>query len=208
MLSRIDLRSPNIASERERKLQLTTNFFTPLGPKPPPPETPPDPKASPPPPPKPRPSVFLWLTGTLRLGDVVMLQPGAAPLNLLDGATLTGSGGQPRWHVEGNIGGSIGPVQLGTHSRLDGPTRIRSALAAADLSFSGRTWVVAYANFDAENMVTRPCARKLQLQFTIENLLNDCVNVTDRNGTTPNRYQPGYLDAVGRSMRVGVRKLL
>ena len=32
-------------------------------------------------------------------------------------------------------------------------------------------------------------------------------DVTDRDGQTPNRFQPAYLDPIGRSIRIGVRKL-
>lgn len=42
--------------------------------------------------------------------------------------------------------------------------------------------------------------------FTIENLLNDRINVTDRTGATPNRFQPAYINPLGRSIRLGVRK--
>lgn len=32
-------------------------------------------------------------------------------------------------------------------------------------------------------------------------------DVRDATGAVPNRFQPAYLDPVGRSIRVGVRKL-
>ena len=43
--------------------------------------------------------------------------------------------------------------------------------------------------------------------FTVENLLNDRIDVRDRTGATPNRFQAAYLDPIGRSIRLGVRKL-
>ena len=45
------------------------------------------------------------------------------------------------------------------------------------------------------------------LQFTIENLLNDRIDVRDRLGRVPNRFQAAYLDPLGRSVRLGLRKL-
>jgi iron complex outermembrane receptor protein len=47
----------------------------------------------------------------------------------------------------------------------------------------------------------------LSVQFTVENLLNDRIDVRDRNGATPNRFQAAYLDPLGRSIRLGLRKL-
>ncbi|MEG8045694.1 hypothetical protein QP185_01235 [Sphingomonas aerolata] len=47
----------------------------------------------------------------------------------------------------------------------------------------------------------------MTLQLTVENLLNDRIAVRDRLGRTPNRFQAAYIDPVGRSVRLGLRKL-
>ena len=47
----------------------------------------------------------------------------------------------------------------------------------------------------------------MSLQFTVENMLNDRIQVRDRTGATPNRFQAAYLDPLGRSVRLGLRKL-
>jgi hypothetical protein len=212
VLTQVDLRSVNIASERERKLQVTANLYLQLGPEPPPPPAPPAGLSAtvptpPPPPPRPRPSIFAAITTSIRLENAVTLRPGLAPLDLLNGETLSGTGGRPRWEVDANIGGNIGPINLGTYSRLQGPTRIRNDLAPSDLRFSGRTWIVLYSQFDIEKLVIRPWTRRLSLQLTVENLLNDRINVRDRTGAVPNRFQPAFLDPIGRSIRIGMRKL-
>ncbi len=212
VLTQVDLRSVNIDRERERKLRLTTSLYLQIGPTPPPPPAPPAGLSAtlptpPPAPPKPRPSIFASVTTSMRLDNVVTLRPGLAPLDLLDGETLNGTGGRPRWEVEANIGGNMGPFNLGTFSRLQGPTRIRSDLAASDLRFSARTWIVLYSQIDIEKLVARPWTKRLSMQLTVENLLNDRIDVTDRTGAVPNRFQPAFIDPVGRSIRVGVRKL-
>lgn len=208
-LIRADLRPVNIASEIERKLRMTVNLWTQLGRAPPPP---PDPSAAggtapPPPPPKPRPSLFVFATTTWRLDDRLALRPGSPSLDLLDGATLSGTGGRPRWEMEGNLGGSYGALNLGVFGRLQGATRVRGDLAASDLRFSGRTWLVVYGSLDAEHVVHRPWARKVTLNLTVENLLADRIAVRDRTGATLNRFQGAYLDPLGRSIRLGIRKL-
>ncbi|MBW6527752.1 Plug domain-containing protein [Sphingomonas sp. RHCKR7] len=206
-LVRLDLRPAAVAEEDERRLRVTLNLFTELGPKPPSPPATPDPNAPPPRPPRPRPSVYVTGSASWRLSDRLTLLPGQPALDLLDGATLDGNGGRPRWEVEGNLGGSYGPASLGLFARLQGSTRVRDLLPAADLRFSGRDWLVLYGNLDAEKLVARPWAKRLSVSFTVENLIDDRIAVRDRLGATPLRFQPGLIDPVGRSIRLGVRKL-
>ena len=205
----VDLRPVNLAYERERKLRVTIDAQVMLGKAPPPPPAPgADAKAAPPPPPpKPRPSLWLSATTNYRLEDQLTLRGTGPVLDLLDGATLSGTGGRPRWDVDMNGNFSYGVFNLGVYGRLQGPTRIRSDIAASDLRFSGRTWLVLYSFVRMEKVVKKPWAKGLNINVTVENLLNDRINVTDRNGQTPNRFQPAYLDPIGRSIRVGVRKL-
>ncbi|MGU3392054.1 TonB-dependent receptor [Sphingomonas sp. M1A8_2b] len=210
-----DLRPVNIAREREKKMQVTLSLSTPIGRAPKPP-TPPVAAATttakesatpPPPPPKPRPQIYVSMTTTWRLDDRLALRNDLPALDLLDGDTLTGTGGRPRWESELNLGGSLGPASIGVYGRLQGPTRIRSDLAASDLRFSGRTWLVPYGSLKVDQMVKRPWARNTTVQLTIENLLNDRIGVRDRLGRTPNRFQGAYIDPLGRSIRLGLRKL-
>ncbi|WP_375242992.1 TonB-dependent receptor domain-containing protein [Sphingomonas parapaucimobilis] len=207
----VDLRPVNLAFERERKLRLTINAQLTLGKTPPPPPRPApgtDAKAAPPPPPpKPRPSLWLSATTNYRLEDRLTLRRPRPAVDLLDGATLSGTGGRPRWDVDLNGHFSYRLFNLGVYGRLQGPTRIRSDIAASDLRFSGRTWLVLYSFVRLENVIKKPWAKGLNVDFAVENLLNDRINVTDRNGQTPNRFQPAYIDPLGRSVRVGVRKL-
>jgi hypothetical protein len=206
----VDLRPINIDSEHERRLRLAFNLSTSIGKAFPPAQEPPPRAAAtsgpPPKPPKPRPTISASVTTTLRLEGQLVLQPGSPSLDLLNGATLTGTGGRPRWETEIDLRGSAGNLSLGFLGRIKGPTRIRSDLAGADLSFSGRTWLVPYGSFDAGKAVAQPWARNLTLQITVENLLNDRINVRDRTGAIPNRFQQAYIDPLGRSIRLGVRK--
>ena len=212
-LSTLDLRSLNLARERERKLLLTTDLSTPLGRKPSEPAkraegdttTPPPPP--PPPPPKPRPTMYMNGTLTYRLDDRVTLRDGQPALDLLAGDTLDGTGGRPRWQLDGTVGGTIGPFTPGLYARIQGPTHARSTIAASDLSYSGRTWLVAYVTLDAGALVARPWAKRLSVALVAENLLNSRIVVRDRTGATPYRYQPGLIDPLGQQVRIMARKL-
>ncbi len=47
----------------------------------------------------------------------------------------------------------------------------------------------------------------MRVSLSIDNLFDARQQVRDRLGTTPLSYQPGYLDPLGRSVRLSVRKL-
>ena len=202
----VDLRATNVAFERERRLRATVNLSLPIGPKPLP-----GPSSGtenlPPKPAKPRPTISATIGTTYRIDDVLSLRPGSPRLDLLDGATLTGTGGRPRWQGDIDLRGTYGSANIGLYGRVQGSTRIRSDIAASDLRFSGRVWLVPYLDIGVEKIVDRPWAKQLSLQFTIENLLNDRIDVRDREGRTPDRFQSAYIDPEGRSVRLGVRKI-
>ena len=202
----VDLRATNVAFERERRVRATFNLSLPVGPKP---LLAPSPaKQGPPPkPPKPRPTISATIGATYRIEDVLTLRPGSPTLDLLDGATLTGVGGQPRWQGDIDVRGNYGPASVGVYGSFQGSTRIRSDLAASDLRFSGRVWLVPFLNLNVDKIVDRPWAKQMSLQFSIENVLNDRIDVRDRDGRTPDRFQSAYIDPEGRSIRLGVRKI-
>ena len=47
----------------------------------------------------------------------------------------------------------------------------------------------------------------MTFQFQVQNILNDRIDVRDRNGATPYRFQPAFLDPYGRIIRLTVRRL-
>lgn len=200
-LLRADIRPVNLFREVERKLKAEVSFFGAIGPTPPPPA-----KDAPPPPD--RPQVWAFVTMTARLSDRLTLREGQAELDLLDGETLDGSGGRPRYEVMGNVGGSLGAFRMGTYGNWRPATRIRSPLPASDLRFSGLTFLGLYAQIQADKLAPRaPWAKRMTFQFDVQNLLNDRVDVRDRNDTVPYRFQPSFLDPYGRTVRLSVRKL-
>jgi len=147
------------------------------------------------------------LTANYRLTDRLQVGSGLASLDLLNGATIDGSAGRPRWTLEGRSTGTYRAYTLGLLGRLQGDSAISSPLPSADLRFSGRTWLVLYGNINLEQLVHRPWARRLTLSFAVENLLNNRIHVRERVGDTPYRFQGAFIDPLGRSIRFGVRKL-
>jgi hypothetical protein len=206
-LTSVDLRPVNVARERERKIRAVLSLSTALGRKPKPlaggqPEGAGSPKPS-----GQRASIDLVIAGTWRLEDRARLQADGGSLDLLHGDTLTGVGGRPQWEIHATLSGTTGALNFGIVPRLQGPTRIVSALPTSDLRFSSRIWIVPYGSLDLERVVKRPWAHALSVQLTVENLLNSRIKVRDRNGDTPYRFQSAFIDPLGRSVRLGVRKV-
>jgi iron complex outermembrane receptor protein len=52
-----------------------------------------------------------------------------------------------------------------------------------------------------------PWLRGARISLSVGNLLNSRLQVRDAAGLTPLSYQPGYLDPLGRSVRISIRKL-
>lgn len=202
----VDLRPVNLARENEKKLRMTLNLQTPIGRAPPPPPAP-NKDGPPAKPAKPRPFLYINLTTNYRLQDRLVLRNGLPSLDLLNGATIDGTSGRPEWDVDGTVGGNYGPFNVGVYARLQAPTRIRSASAVSDLRFSAKTWLTLYGSLDIAKIAHRPWSKQMSLQFTVENMLNDRIQVRDRTGATPNRFQAAYLDPLGLSVRLGLRKL-
>ncbi|MEG8025906.1 TonB-dependent receptor [Sphingomonas aurantiaca] len=56
-------------------------------------------------------------------------------------------------------------------------------------------------------MKAHPWLRGMRISLSVDNVFNTRQRVTDATGATPNTYQPDYLDPLGRTVRLSVRKL-
>lgn len=82
---------------------------------------------------------------------------------------------------------------------------------SSDLFFSDIATVNLrlFANLGEQSWVTRnPWLRGTRVTLAVNNLFNSRPDVTDAAGTTPLSYRPGFLDPLGRSVTIGIRKLL
>jgi hypothetical protein len=133
-------------------------------------------------------------------------------LDLLDGSAVNRRGGQPRHEV--NV--QAGYQKDGAGVRLNGNWRAKtwvdggltgqdlffSDLATlnvslfADLTTSRRDWVKAY-----------PVLNRTKITFNVDNLFDNKQGVRDALGVTPQTYQADYLDPLGRTARLSVRKV-
>jgi len=149
---------------------------------------------------------------TVFFSDQILIRPGVPELDLLNGAAASNTGGQYRNEIEGQLG----YTQAGFGGRLSldwkENTIVRDPTApTGDLNFSSLTTLNLrlFLNFSAQPAVVKawPFLRGSRLTFSVTNLLDDRVKVTDSAGQTPLSYQPAYIDPVGRLVALSFRKL-
>jgi hypothetical protein len=149
---------------------------------------------------------------TWHFAESILIADGVPKLDLLNGDATGSSGGQPRHEVEARVGymnNGLGARlgvdwESGTHvnGALNGSSRLDfGSLATANLRL--------FANLGQMPSLVKahPFLRGSRISLSIDNILNTRRDVTDATGATPLRYQPGYLDPLGRTVSISFRKL-
>ena len=159
--------------------------------------------------------VQLAVFHTVTFMNEIRIRPGVPVLDLLNGAAIGNSGGAPRHQIEARAG--IGKSGLGARLSLNwqSPTRVLAnpdgVAAANDLFFSGLTTLNLrlFADLGQRPGVVQkhPWLRGSRISLAVNNLLNDRINVRDRNGNEPLGYQRDQLDPLGRTVTLTFRKL-
>jgi iron complex outermembrane recepter protein len=146
---------------------------------------------------------------TWRFEDTVLIRPGVPELDFLNGSAAGSGGGTPRHQLELRAGffrdGFGGRLEADWQSG----TRV-TGVAGDDLTFSPQTTVNLrlFANIGQQRDLVRavPFLRGTRITLSVDNLFDQRVDVRDASGNTPLSYQPFYLDPVGRSVRISLRK--
>ncbi|MES3153716.1 TonB-dependent receptor [Sphingomonas faeni] len=150
---------------------------------------------------------------TWHFTDRVLVAQGGPSLNLLDGDAIGNNGGQARHELQAQAGytnnglGARLSANYATGTRVNGGT-----LAAPEiLNFGGLATadVRLFADLGQrlEWVKAHPWLRGMRVSLSVDNVLNTRQRVTDATGATPNNYQPNYLDPLGRTVRLSIRKL-
>lgn len=150
-----------------------------------------------------------------RFADTVLIRPGLPELDLLDGAGIGSSGGVSRHEITADGGynrnglGARATVTWQSATRVDrtpgGPP------SPNDLRFGALTTVNLrlFADLGARRDLVRahPFFRGSRLTLGIDNLFDRRIDVRDASGATPLGYQRDLIDPLGRTVRIGFRKL-
>ncbi len=147
--------------------------------------------------------------------DSVLIRPGVPELDFLDGSAGSSRGGKPRHELELQSG----LFKNGLGARLTGNWRSATLVRGGPALGGGTGDDLFFDDFATVNLRLfadlgmqsfareRPFLRGMRVSLSIDNLLDSRQQVRDRFGTVPLSYQSGYLDPLGRSVRLSVRKL-
>src|SRR5262249_35784963 len=123
------------------------------------------------------------------------------------------TGGEPASEIEAQAG----ITKMGLGARLTATwqagTTVRggSASAPTTLNFSDLTTVNLrlFANLGAQRrlVAAHPFLPGTRVTLSCTNLLDAHMHVRDATGLTPVRYQKAYLDPLGRSVKMSLRKV-
>jgi uncharacterized membrane protein YgcG len=150
---------------------------------------------------------------TWHFTDRVLVQQGGPSLDLLNGDAIGASGGQSRHEVEAQAGYSNNGVGVRLSANYANGTRVNGGTSAAPetLNFSGLATgnLRLFADLGQQLGLVKahPWVRGMRVTFSVDNVLNSRQRVRDATGATPISFQPDYLDALGRTVRLSVRKL-
>ncbi|HYI38845.1 MAG TPA: TonB-dependent receptor [Allosphingosinicella sp.] len=152
---------------------------------------------------------------TWHITDSVLIRPGVPELDFLDGSAGGSRGGKPRHELE--FQGGLFKNGLGARltANWQNATFVRGGPVAGggagdDLFFDDFTTVNLrlFADLGLQKFAReRPFLRGMRVSLSIDNLFNARQQVRDGLGANPISYQPGYLDPLGRSVRLSLRKL-
>ena len=152
---------------------------------------------------------------TWRLTDEITIRKGLPVLDQLNGSAINSRSGQARHEVQvqgGYFKDGLGVRFNGTwkdSTWVNGGATGGQTLYFSDLATVG---VNFFANFNAparKKAVDKfPILKGAQLSLNFDNLFDAKQTVRDQNGVTPQAYQRDYLDPLGRTVRIGFRKLL
>jgi hypothetical protein len=208
VLTTVDLRPVNFESEREKRLRWGLSMNTKIGGDPAPagPLVPGAKRV-----PR-KPGTYLQLTAnhTVVFSDDIVIRKGLDPIDVLGGGAIGISGGRVRHQVDASAAVTAG----GTGARVGVSWRGKSELLTRfggvtdTLRFSPVMLINVRAFTDMKRFFPHSdWARSLRLSVDVLNLSNDRQEVFDSHRVTPLQYQPGYRDALGRTIEFEIRKV-
>jgi hypothetical protein len=147
---------------------------------------------------------------SIHLKEDVLVYRGGPVLDLLNGDAIGSAGGQPRHQIQAQAGLTHNGLGARLNANWQSTTDVTGG-ATGNLHFSDLATVNLrlFANLGQQQPLVGKWGflRGASLTFSVTNLFDSRLQVRDAQGITPVRYQPAYLDSLGRSVRLGFRKI-
>ncbi|WP_129794015.1 TonB-dependent receptor [Sphingosinicella sp. CPCC 101087] len=149
---------------------------------------------------------------TWHLVEKLDLGPSLPTLDLLDGDAVGSTGGQPRHEVEAQLGYFSDGLGARLSANWQSATRVEDGLGdGATLKFDDLATVNLrlFANLGQMPGLARrlPFLRGARISASVDNLFDARQSVRDEAGGAPIDYRPVYLDQLGRTFRLSLRKI-
>lgn len=158
--------------------------------------------------------IFFSLYHTWRLRSVVTLSADGPTLDLLSGSALNALGERPRHEITASGGIFRRGLGARTNIRWQSANTVFGAATqpagGARLRFVYKPVVDLHFTLNPEDRVVGVIpswVKGVQVTLDLTNVLNLRPVVRDQAGETPLDYQAGYLDPIGRSIKISLRKL-
>jgi len=153
----------------------------------------------------------LSLSYSYEIYNTAQLTPGGSVLDQLRGDALTGTG-VARHTANLDAGGAYRGFGVRLAATYAAPTHISSSGQPGDLPLDFGSLATVNLRFFADLgrmpsvVKTYPFLKGTRLSLAVNNLFDGIQNVVDTTGATPLRYQAGYVDPVGRLIKLELRK--
>ena len=152
---------------------------------------------------------------TWRLEDEIRIRDGVPVLDLLNGSAVGNRGGQPEHEVEAQAGYFRNGFGARLSANWQSATFVRGGLGGGrsdeDLFFDDFATVNLrlFAELGQQRSLVQkhPWLRGTHVSLAVNNLFDNRLEVRDTAGAVPIGYQPAYLDPLGRSVTLSLRKL-
>ncbi|WGM31949.1 TonB-dependent receptor [Brevundimonas sp. NIBR11] len=149
---------------------------------------------------------------TVRFTDTVTIRDSLPELDLLDGDATGARGGTSRNEIQVQAGVFRNGFGSFLNANWREGTRVDGGAGGSDLAFSDQTTVNLNVFADLSQRtawVERfPILKGTRINFGVQNLFDSRTEVTSSTGTVPLNYQPDFLDPIGRTISVSLRKIL
>lgn len=148
-----------------------------------------------------------------RLEDRLLIRDGLPELDLLNGDVVSGSGGRPAHEITARMNLFKDGIGGWLSGSWQSATRVNGAGGdgSSDLRFSdlAKVNLRLFVELDQQQrlMTAMPWLKGARLSFGVDNLFNARQKVRNALGDVPLGYQPDYLDPMGRTVRIGFRKM-
>lgn len=150
---------------------------------------------------------------TWQFRNDVLIHSGVPLLDLLNGSATGNNGGQPRHRIEAQAGFFKDGFGYRLTGNWQSATHVTGGVLGSSqrLNFSSLATVnaIVFADLGRQTKLVRshPFFQGSRVSLQVSNVFDQRLRVTDQNGATPLSYQPDLIDPIGRSVRIGFRKL-